>query len=134
MALCTEAYRAGLGLVRSLMQLVDEGDFTAERLLLLARRTLSDSLPIWMSSRASTSSSTSVRRSPSARPSTVQRSAPPTPTVVSDGLLLDFKAGLKGNALSKEELYQLLGYTFFDRTDRYGIKKDRNLRRPVRGL
>ncbi|WP_404503122.1 hypothetical protein [Arthrobacter sp. GAS37] len=43
--------------------------------------------------------------------------------VISNGLLLDFKAAVKGNALSREDLYQLLGYTLFDRSDGYGINR-----------
>lgn len=43
--------------------------------------------------------------------------------VISNGLLLDFKTAVKGNALSREDLYQLLGYTLFDRSDRYGINR-----------
>lgn len=41
--------------------------------------------------------------------------------VISNGLLLDFKTTVKGGALSREDLYQLLGYTLFDYSDRYGI-------------
>ena len=41
--------------------------------------------------------------------------------VISNGLLLGFKTSVKGNALSREDLHQLLGYTLFDHSDRYGI-------------
>ncbi|MGT2462947.1 hypothetical protein [Sinomonas atrocyanea] len=123
LALCTEAYRAGLGVVRSLMQLASEGDFTKAGLLLLAPddalRQLA-ALDELARGHLLQCLSAPFHLGPTFDGS---RFCPADADVVSDGLLLDFKAGLKGGALSKEELYQLLGYTLFDRTDRYGINR-----------
>jgi hypothetical protein len=41
--------------------------------------------------------------------------------VISNGVLIDFKTSVRGNSLSREDLYQLLAYTLFDRSDQYGI-------------
>ncbi|KHL03796.1 hypothetical protein [Sinomonas humi] len=123
LALCTEAYRAGVGVVWSLVQLIEAGDFTVKRLLLLAPddalRQLVD-LDALAREHLIPQLEAPFYLGPTFDGSML---CPADADVISGGLLLDFKAGLKGGALTKEELYQLLGYTFFDRSDRYGINR-----------
>ena len=123
LALCTEVYRAGLFPESPLSLLVNADVFTPEALLALlpedALRQLRE-LDVLAREHLFPGLAAPFHLGPTFDGSTL---CPADTDLISNGLLLDFKAGLKGNALSKDELYQLLGYTFFDRSDRYGINR-----------
>jgi hypothetical protein len=125
LALCTEVYRTG-GLVfpgSPLSNLLEADDFTAERLLSLipddAFRQLKE-LNECAQEHLFPHLSAPFHLGPTFDGSILCAA---DADVISNGFLLDFKTAVKGNALSREDLYQLLGYTLFDYSDRYGINR-----------
>lgn len=123
LALCTEVYRIGVHPGSPLRLLLEEDDFTPERLLSLipddAFRQLKE-LDALAQEHLFPRLSAPFHLGPTFDGSKLCNA---DADVISNGLLLDFKTAIKGNALSREELYQLLGYTLFDRSDKYGINR-----------
>lgn len=123
LALCTEVRRAGLFPGSPLTLVLDEDEFTPERLLSLipedAFRQLKE-LNDLAQEHLFPHLSAPFHLGPTFDGSMLCGA---DADVISNGLLLDFKTAVKGNALSREHLYQLLGYTLFDRSDRYGINR-----------
>lgn len=124
LALCTEVYRIGMVFPGSPLTLVlEDDDFTPERLLSLipedAFRQLKEMNDL-TEEHLFPHLSEPFHLGPTFDGSIL---CPADADVISNGLLLDFKTAIKGNALSREDLYQLLGYTLFDRSDRYGINR-----------
>lgn len=123
LALCTEVYRTGQIFPGSPLASLSPRQFTSEHLLALAPadalRQLNELARL-------------------AQAVLVPRLTPPLylgPTfeaseycaadadLISNRLLLDIKTTVKGKALSRIDLYQLLGYALFDRSDAYAIRK-----------
>lgn len=124
LALCTEVYRTGKVFPGSALTLVlDDDDFTAERLLSLipddACRQLKE-MDELAQEHLLPHLSAPFNVGPTFDGSSLCSA---DADLISDGLLLDFKTAVKGNALPRKDLYQLLGYTLFDHSDRYGIDR-----------
>jgi hypothetical protein len=123
LALCTEVYRAGLVPGSPLSPLLRHGRFTSRNLLALipndALRQL-EGLDYFAQKYLLPYLSGPVHLGPTFDASVLCAA---DADLISDGLLLDFKTSVKGNSLSREDLYQLLGYAFFDFSDRYAIDR-----------
>ncbi|MDT0264198.1 hypothetical protein [Jatrophihabitans lederbergiae] len=123
LALCTEVYRAGLFPGSPLNQLLEYDDFTPAHLLSLipedAFRQLTE-LNDLAQEYLFPHLSAPFHLGPTFDGSVL---CPADADVISNGFLLDFKTAVRGNALSREDLYQLLGYTLFDHSDKYGINR-----------
>lgn len=127
LALCTEVYRSGLIPSSPLRRLLARGDFTAAALLRLAP---ADALRQLVQLK----DVAAQRLLPQLRPPyllgpTFDASVlcPADADLISNGLLLDLKTRLGGtdreggraDRLPAVDLYQLLGYALFDRSDHY---------------
>ncbi len=123
LALCTEVYRAGLYPGSPLAHLIDQDTFTPDVLLSLVP---ADGLRQMAELRALAQDqllphlSTPLYLGPTFDASQL---CPADADLISNGLLLDLKTAVKGNALSREDLYQLLGYALFDHSNAYGIDR-----------
>jgi hypothetical protein len=135
LALCTEVYRVGLMPESPIAHLVRDGRFSVDGLLHLATtnalvqlqqlhdlavRNLYPTLP------------DPARRTSLGPTFDGSRLCAADADVIIDGLLLEVKTrlgtknkrtGVRSDTLSLEDIYQLLGYALFDRSDKYAIDK-----------
>lgn len=123
LALCTEVYRAGLYPGSPLALLIEQDSFTPDVLLSLIP---DDGLRQMAELRTLAQDELLPHlRTPLYLGPTFDASqlCPADADLISDGLLLDLKTAVKGNSLSREDLYQLLAYALFDHSNAYGLDR-----------